>query len=351
MDIADLRDEMRDELSALGKWLDEALEGAMEGAEEDDLPPQIFVKAQSGDLVAQIPAGEEGDPLEPVVDQIFEAAASDAEACGGGLYTVTVEDVPGRFPLRFPDTEEEDDRRGPGGGGRGFSSRDGEDDEEDDEGEDDEDDDRFGRYYGGGRRGPGGQVEPVPGFVRVMELRDKNERALTKQLLQVVKEFTRMNSDSMRHLTDQNRALEKGRIQGIHLFEEMASRKQEREIQLKKEMRGEEIKDQVIGMLPFIGQSIAARLMGPKAISGGESGIGVASAAKPLVDMFKGFVGTITPEQLNKFMSDGTFSPEQMQMLFQLFETVKTIEEEEERTRAEKESAAANGAASPHPES
>jgi hypothetical protein len=126
--------------------------------------------------------------------------------------------------------------------------------------------------------------------------------------------------------------LERGRLEGIRAYEELASGRHVRDLELRRETNRERRLDQIGGvvmtMLP---------MLGGKLIGGPEGAAKMASATPggrtPIEGMLDALVATMNNEQLMAIAQANVFSPQQLGLLRDLIMYVVARRDEEEKQR------------------
>ena len=145
--------------------------------------------------------------------------------------------------------------------------------------------------------------------------------------------------------------LEKGRLEGVRAYEELASGRHVRDMELRREVNKERRMDQIGSMVMTSLPMLAGKLMGgPQGAA--EMATQVPGGRTPVEGMLDALVATMNDEQLMAIMQANVFSPQQIALLRDIIIFVIERRGKEEKDRQEanqKTEGAHNGAPAQQP--
>lgn len=192
----------------------------------------------------------------------------------------------------------------------------------------------YGRSMSGGSpMSPVDPNNPVTSLIYAMgaqqgALMNHNE-TYARLIVSMTESSTRALRDTNRDLLEAQRRNFDSEKRNIIAYEEMASRKAERDLAFEKEKKAEERKDKVIGMIEPVAMSFASKITGKTPESA------------PIMNQMRAALATLTPEQFQAMQQ--ILNPEQLQNIGQVLNTIQSIEEQEDKKNAAKNGQGQNG--------
>lgn len=164
--------------------------------------------------------------------------------------------------------------------------------------------------------------------------RDNNARLLELAIGGQV-EMMRTMRDSLKEANETVRVLERERRQNIIAFEEIHSRKHERDMEHERQKKTEERKDKIFEMFEPLALSVAARFFGGK---------GVPAEMAPLVNMLNVAFRDMDGERLQALVASGLLKEHEVAALLESVKVLQQIHAEKEKSGAsDSNGAAMNG--------
>lgn len=287
---------------------------------EGGLTPTVSLVSDTGVLVASYPLDDEAD-FTHLAEELVRRASVDASTFGG-KHAATIANV-GRFPVpthSMRDSQAMVQSRyggapaaygggpaGPFGGGGPMMG-------------------------GGGGFGGPQETHPLTQFFGVVL---GHQRELVSAVLSSHEFLAGALKDTQGHL----RNLEKDRAEHIRITEELATKKHERDLELRREEKHDQRVDKAFEFFEPLAYSVLAKIGGAKALPPQ-----FAPVVQHISSAFGG--GKFDGAKLAALVTSGILSAEQATALVEMFKIVQTVQEE---AAAKKEEAPANASASAEP--
>lgn len=245
-----------------------------------------------------------------LVQAVWDRAEEDAHPMGGASYFVKVDGVPSRWTLRFegPSMRPAGAMVRAGGGYNDFQPR--------------------GPMPGYGM----GHDNPMAHMFGIMAQREQNQTQHVERIMELALSQGETLNKAFKESQETVRSLERARVDNIGTLEELSQKKHERDLENRKEMKAQEMKEKAFETFVPIGLGVAARFLGAQ---------GISPQAAPILEMLFTAFKDMKPEQLMKIHSSGIFNEQQIIAIMETMKTLDAIRGEEQQ----KEAAAATASA------
>lgn len=168
-------------------------------------------------------------------------------------------------------------------------------------------------------------LDDLPNSKGITAQQMRHNEKLLKSNLSLAKEIKDMALGVLKQKDERISMLEGSHLSTVKMFEELASAKHVRDLEIRKleakERRGEQVAHMLIGMAPM--------LLGTVANQFGAKGTmpQMPAQTSPIESAVEGFLGTLRPDQLQALVQSGILQPEQIMGLIDIAKAVEAKKE------------------------